>query len=296
MAHLMSTFMLNGQVRGKSAAPITLSETPEVKRRVGQDRGLLCSAPHPGNIQRLGGPSLIDTSLQRGDGPCTEDINRFSGFSWVDKFPQAEKTAEAVGISSEAPGTPLKRGVNERSLRKVSNLLNRRDRLAPHPTCFTHHASRITLRASRLLALCFLFTVPFVRAGSIHAGPLLDDFDLTLTLGHRTEAAGPFFYEQDQAGQYTVAVPPLFSLTRDPASGLKEYDFLYPVLTYDRYGEQYRWQFFQLLSFAGGPSQSATNRNRFTLFPFYFQQRASDPAENYTALFPLYGHLQQIGR
>ncbi len=63
-------------------------------------------------------------------------------------------------------------------------------------------------------------------------------------------------------------------------------------MTYNRYGEQYRWQFFQLLSFAGGPTQEETARDRFTLFPLYFQQRSSDPSQNYTAVFPFYGHLQ----
>ena len=87
-------------------------------------------------------------------------------------------------------------------------------------------------------------------------------------------------------------MPPLLSLTRDPAIELKEYDFLFPVLTYNRYGDQYRWQLFQLLAFAGGPTQTATNRHRFTLFPIYFQQRSSDPYENYTAVCPFYGHLK----
>ncbi len=63
-------------------------------------------------------------------------------------------------------------------------------------------------------------------------------------------------------------------------------------MTYNRYGEQYRWQFFQVLSFAGGPTQRESARDRFTLFPLYFQQRSSDPSENYTAVFPFYGHLK----
>jgi hypothetical protein len=96
-----------------------------------------------------------------------------------------------------------------------------------------------------------------------------------------------------RGSQHTWAVPPLLSYARDPEVELKEFDLLYPVLTYDRYGEQYRWQLFQLFSFAGGPTQTETNRDRFTLFPFYFQQRSSDPAENYTAFIPFYGHLQR---
>ncbi len=126
----------------------------------------------------------------------------------------------------------------------------------------------------------------------VHAGLLFDESDLVLSLGQRTEAAGPFFYDQQTAEQHTWAIPPLFSFTRNPGVPLKEYDFLYPVLTYDRYGDQYRWQLGQLLSWAGGPTQTETNRHRFTLFPVYFQQRSDNPDENYTAVFPFYGHLK----
>jgi hypothetical protein len=129
-------------------------------------------------------------------------------------------------------------------------------------------------------------------ADALHAGLLFDEFDLTLVPGRRTEALGPFFYSEQRETQRIWAVPPLLSYWRDPATESKEFDFLFPVLTYDRYGDQYRWQFFQLLSFAGGPTQRETARDRFTLFPLYFQQRSTDPSENYTAVFPLYGHLK----
>jgi hypothetical protein len=39
-----------------------------------------------------------------------------------------------------------------------------------------------------------------------------------------------------------------------PATESKEFDLLYPVLNYESYGREYRWQFCQLLSFAGGQS------------------------------------------
>lgn len=117
-------------------------------------------------------------------------------------------------------------------------------------------------------------------------------FGLTLAEGTRTEAAGPFYYNEKEGGKETWALPPLFSSMRDPELETLEQDFAYPLLTYDRYGGQYRWQFFQLLSFAGGASQTETNRDRFTIFPFYFQQRSSDTNENYTAVLPFYGHLK----
>jgi hypothetical protein len=125
-----------------------------------------------------------------------------------------------------------------------------------------------------------------------NCGPLVDRFSLTLTSGQRTEVLGPFYYYEAQPEQTTWAVPPLFSSSRNPGLETREYDFLYPLLTYDRFGDQYRWQLIQLLSFAGGPTQTETNRDRFTVFPFYFQQRSSDPGENYTALFPIYGNLK----
>lgn len=127
---------------------------------------------------------------------------------------------------------------------------------------------------------------------SVSIGPLWERFDLTLNTGHRTEAFGPLFYSEQKETERTWAVPPLLSYTRDPALELEEFDFVYPVLTYDRYGGQYRWQFFQLLSLAGGPSQTEKDRNRFSLFPLYFQQRSSDPAENYTAVLPFYGNMK----
>jgi hypothetical protein len=145
---------------------------------------------------------------------------------------------------------------------------------------------------------CGLMTAVVVMAGSaraeegLHAGLFYDEFNLTLAPGQRTEAAGPLWYEEDKETLHTWAVPPLVSYARDPETELKEFDVLYPALTYDRYGQQYRWQLFQLLSFSGGPSQEST-QHRSTLFPFYFHQSSTDPSRNYTAVVPFYGHMQR---
>lgn len=145
-----------------------------------------------------------------------------------------------------------------------------------------------------LCGLCLALSAPLGAwaADGPPAGPLFDEFGLTLAPGHRIEALGPFFYSEQEETQRIWAVPPLLSYTRDPATESKEFDFLYPVLTYNRYGGQYRWQVFEVLSFAGGPTQRETARDRFTLFPLYFQQRSSDTNQNYTAVFPVYGHLK----
>src|SRR5262245_20601733 len=109
---------------------------------------------------------------------------------------------------------------------------------------------------------CCVFAVEAFAAGLDddfwNAGPLYDRFDLTLAPGYRTEAVGPFFYSEQKETQWTWATPPLFSYTEDPGTESKEYDVLYPLLSYDRYGEQYRWHFCQILSWAGGPTQKET--------------------------------------
>ncbi len=125
-----------------------------------------------------------------------------------------------------------------------------------------------------------------------HAGPLFDDFSLTLTEGRRTEALGPLFYSETSDTQKTWGLPPLCWHLRDTATELEKFDFCYPIFTWHRYGTEYRWQMFQLFSFAGGGNRPASAARRFTIFPLYFQQRSADPSQNYTALLPFYGHLK----
>ncbi len=145
----------------------------------------------------------------------------------------------------------------------------------------------------RTLAVCVLsVALASFASEQKSAGPLFSRFPLTLDEGHRTEALGPFFYKQVKDSEKTVAVPPLFSHTHDEIADAEEFDFVYPLFTYDRFGSEYRWQLFQLLSLAGGQNQKEVPQNRFTIFPIYFQQRSPDTNLNYTALFPIYGHLK----
>jgi hypothetical protein len=70
-------------------------------------------------------------------------------------------------------------------------------------------------------------------------------------------------------------------------------DYLYPIMTYRRYGTEYRWQFIELFSFAGGlEPQEFQGVRRFTIYPIYFQQRSPVANDNYTAIIPFYGHLE----
>lgn len=125
-----------------------------------------------------------------------------------------------------------------------------------------------------------------------NAGPLFDEFNLTLAAGERTEVLGPLFNAERREESSHWAVPPLCSGGRDTSVDSGSFDFLYPLVSYDRYGSEHRFHIMQLFSFAGGKDQEDSETRRFTLFPFYFQQRSPNPEENYTALWPIYGHLE----
>ncbi len=131
-----------------------------------------------------------------------------------------------------------------------------------------------------------------VAAADWTAGPLAHDFSLTLASGTRSEWFGPLYYREATEGQTTWALPPFFASTTYPDIPAQEYDFLYPLFTYDRFGAEYRWQILQLLSFMGGQSQEEKATDKFTLFPFYFQSRSPDPDQNYTALVPFWGTIK----
>jgi hypothetical protein len=143
------------------------------------------------------------------------------------------------------------------------------------------------------LILALGFSATAFAEDEFHAGWLYDRFPLTLDSGWRTEVVGPIFYDQQKDTEKTWAFPPFFSHTTDPDVEYREDDFLYPLLTYESYGHEYRWQFLELWSHAGGQvPQNDSHEKRFTIYPVYFQQRSPDTNENYTAVVPFYGHLQ----
>jgi hypothetical protein len=131
-----------------------------------------------------------------------------------------------------------------------------------------------------------------VPAENTDCGPIFDRFQLTLEAGQRTEAAGPFYYSQQTENATTWAIPPFFSGDRKPGVDAQEDDFLYPVLTQIHYGQESRWQLFQLLSFSGGQEPSGATKDQVTVFPFYFRQRSPDTNLNYTAVLPFYGRIK----
>jgi hypothetical protein len=141
-------------------------------------------------------------------------------------------------------------------------------------------------------SLCAFLAPVQAEDSSVSFGPAWEQFPLSLKDGSRTEGMGPFFYDEQNVDAHTWAVPPFVSSIYNPATDSAEFDLLYPVITYDRFGTEYRFQLLQLFSLAGGGVGADHTKDRFTLFPIYFQQRSSVSNENYTAVFPIYGKLR----
>lgn len=118
---------------------------------------------------------------------------------------------------------------------------------------------------------------------------------MTLEPGERTEVLGPLYYTEHSGTTRTWAVPPLISDTADEATDSREFHIAYPILTYNRYGPEYRFQLLQLFAFSGGKTMAEPGANvrRVTIFPLYFSRRSEQSPElNYTAVFPFYGTIR----
>ncbi len=143
-----------------------------------------------------------------------------------------------------------------------------------------------------LLSGLAVFPVFSMNAADTAWGPMHHEFELTLDNGRGTESLGPLFGVERADSRTTRRWTPLISRVDDPVGDFSEVDVAYPLLTYDRFGDEYRFQIMQVFAFAGGRGTSDEEARRFTLFPFYFQQRSPDTNENYTAVLPFYGRLK----
>jgi hypothetical protein len=142
------------------------------------------------------------------------------------------------------------------------------------------------------LSSALLLATAFIAFPS-SLGPLYENFSLTLQTGKVIEALGPIVGKEEYgSGRSLFRLSPLFSLYEDTKIPQREFELLYPLLTYDHFGPEYRFQLMQVLSWSGGKSSKTGDKSRFTLFPLYFQQRSTNQADNYTALVPFYGRLQ----
>ncbi len=126
-----------------------------------------------------------------------------------------------------------------------------------------------------------------------HAGLIYEAFPpIWNPEGWRQEGLGPLWQKETHPESSLFAIPPLFSRIDHPKVEAIQWDILYPFMTYSRYGQERRWQFLQWINFNTGDTQESIAKRRYNFFPFLFLQRSEDPKYNYTALFPIYGTLQ----
>ena len=108
-----------------------------------------------------------------------------------------------------------------------------------------------------------------------HAGLLFDRFSLTLREGTRTEAVGPILGYETNGTSSLFSFSPIFSFYKDSSVDQTEAEIAYPIIAFDRFGSEYRFHLFQVISFAGGESLQGDQKKRTTIFPFYFRQGLS---------------------
>lgn len=152
---------------------------------------------------------------------------------------------------------------------------------------------------NKALSITITFVAFFLSGGStlgdvFSIGPLFDKFPLTIGDGQRKEIFGPFYYSQHNDSEKIWAFPPFFSHQEDPTIDEIEDQSFYPIFSYVKYGTQYRAQFLELISMAGGENPGSVHAHRVMLFPIYFRQRSSNTNDNYTAVFPFYGHVKNV--
>ena len=124
----------------------------------------------------------------------------------------------------------------------------------------------------------------------MNAGFLYHDFPLTLATGQRRKR-GALFYTEAKDCRKPSPFPRFSHITRISELILRSVIF-FTRGTFDRYGSEYRWHFFQLFTFAGGENQDQEKARRSPCFPFIFSSARHESEQNYTALVPFYGRFK----
>lgn len=123
-------------------------------------------------------------------------------------------------------------------------------------------------------------------------GAFNDTVTLAATPSERSAWFGPFFHRVEEGTATGWTLSPVISYRNQPDLDREEFDFGYPVFSYSRFGDEYRYQFLQLLAWSGGSDQTNQITKKFSLFPLIFTSRSTDPEHHYTAIGPFYGTIK----
>lgn len=160
------------------------------------------------------------------------------------------------------------------------------------PVIYSDLSSKKPLTLWLLAGVVVFFWGARANAGEPEYGPLLHKFPLTLDIGTKTEAAGPFYYREDAENCEQWAVPPFVARRYDKKADKLSWDFLWKAATYDRMGPESKFSLLEMFNTSSSLSLDEEGDRHFTIFPLYFQNRSDNPERNYTAVMPFYGTLR----
>ena len=160
--------------------------------------------------------------------------------------------------------------------------------VSSHRTFLSH---RISILCGLLLFGGF-FPRVLVAGDDAKAGPLWASAQLVLEDGRQVEAMGPIWGYEESEDQTKWALRPLVSHRFNEAEDHDQWHILYPLVTYNRFGTEWRTQVLQWLNWGGGEDSLDGAEKKQTLFPIFFRKKSPNPEESYWALIPIYGTLK----
>lgn len=142
-----------------------------------------------------------------------------------------------------------------------------------------------------LLLIFVLANISFCDEGA-NLGPLLNTGRGSKGVWE-VNALGPFITSRRSETWKEFAFHPFFYSIKDIEKDSSEIDILYPIATYDRVGDNWRFQFLvYLLYLESEKTKSGFSETEFNLFPFIFWKRAEHKDDSHFAIFPFFGRLK----
>lgn len=150
-----------------------------------------------------------------------------------------------------------------------------------------------------------MFTLPLL-GGVAHAAEETNGWPLFVKQSPRATGAdgetwsglGPFLFGQplpaphSNEAERAVGFRPLFFRTVSAKGETREAYGLYPLFSYRRMTDGYRWSVFSLINHYStqAPEETVAHRG-FDLWPFYFSRETGSPDTSYRAVLPIYGSV-----
>jgi hypothetical protein len=143
-----------------------------------------------------------------------------------------------------------------------------------------------------LLSLVIYANVSFCAEG-INLGPLLNIERDSKSHAQEMNAVGPFITSRRSDEATEFGFRPFFYSINNREKNSSEFDILYPIATYDRRDDNWRFQFLvYLLYLESEKTKNGFNEKEFNLFPFIFSKRAESKENSYFACFPIFGNMK----